>query len=169
VKPALEHLSVPAPIAAEGQDTGPAALAMAAAALGDVEAAEIVDRIEPTRSSVSLALAGLRLGYHVRLATPGPGEVPAKPRAAGLVVVEPATSEDVHAALAARHPVIVSGPGDGPPFLLVLREDEDELVVDDPSVDERPLTWSWDRLAELLDADPAPCVLDIGPRTRADR
>lgn len=169
MQPALEPLAVPAPIAADEADTGPATLAMAAAALDGTEAEAVLDRIEPTRSSLALASAALGLGYHVHLYTPEPDAVGERARQAGLLVHARADTADVAKALAARYPVIVSSPDDGPPFLLVLREDEGELVVDDPSVDERPLTWTWDRLEELLDADPAPRVLALAPRTRADR
>lgn len=169
VPPALEPLAVPAPITADEDETGPAALAMAAAALDGTEPEAVVDRVEPTRSSVELAREALGLGYHVRLCTPDPDAVTDRAREAGLLVHPRAGAADVARALDARNPVIVSGPDDGPPFLLVLREDEDELVVDDPSVDERPLTWTWDRLEELLVTDPAPRVIELAPRTRMDR
>lgn len=167
--PALEPLAVPAPIAADEDDTGPAALAMAAAALDGTEAEAVVDRVEPTRSSVELAREALGLGYHVHLYTPDPDAVTERAREAGLLVHARAGPADVARALAARCPAIVSSPDDGPPFLLVLREDEDELVVDDPSVDERPLTWTWDRLEELLDVEPSPRAIVLAPRTRMDR
>lgn len=160
---------MPAPIGADEEDTGPATLAMAAAALDGTEAARLVDRIDPTQATLALAHRALGLGYHVHLYTPQADEITEEARQAGLQVHERARRADVRAALAARHPAIVSAPGDGPPFLLVLREDGGELVVDDPSVEARTLAWSWERLTELLQADPAPCVLELAPRTRADR
>lgn len=170
MKPALEDLAVPAPIAAEEDETGPAALAMAAAALDeDVDAAQLAERLDPTSSAIELAHRALALGYHVSYHTPVPDEVPETTADAGLLVRDEANPGDVETALAARHPAIVSGPGDGVPFLLVLRRDGDALVVDDPSVEERPLTWSLDRLADLLAADPPPRALELAPRTRADR
>lgn len=168
MQPALEDLTVPSPIGAAEEETGSATLAMAAAALDGLEAASVVDRIEATRVTAELAHRALAMGYHARLFTPDPDEVPERTRAAGLVVDGDAEAGDVRTALDARHPLIVSAPGDGPPFLLVLREDEDELVVDDPSLEARTLTWTWDELAELLDAEPAPRLLEIAPRTRVD-
>lgn len=169
--PALEELAVPNPIGAEEADTGAASLAMAAAALDEADAARIAERLEPSSSAVELAEQALTLGYHAHLYTPEPepDEVSTRARQAGLLVHGRAEAEDVETALASRHPVVVSAPGDGPPFLLVIREDGDELLVDDPSVEERPLTWSWERFAELLEADPAPRVLELGARSRADR
>lgn len=160
---------MPAPITAEEPDTGPAALAMAVAALGDGDAGELVERIGPADEAPALASWALTYGYHVRLHTPDPADVEDELGQAGLVLEDPARPGDVRRALAARHPVIVSSPGDGPPFLLVLRFDGDELVVADPSAGEHPVRWSTDRLEELLAASPEPCVLELAPRNRADR
>jgi hypothetical protein len=168
VQPALANLTVPSPIGAAEEETGPATLAMAAATLDGREAAQLVERIEATRTAAALAHRALGLGYHVHLHTPEPDEVPDEARSAGLQVHEAADTVTVETALAARRPVIVSGPGDGPPFLLVLRQDDDELVVDDPSVEERTLAWTWDRLAELLETEPAPRLIEVGARIRAD-
>jgi hypothetical protein len=166
---ALEDLSVPSPIEADEEATGPAALAMAAAALDDADAEALAERVEPATSSLELAEVALGIGYHVRLFTPDPDAVPERARQAGLQVASRASQADVGTALASRHALVVSGPGDGPPFLLVLREDEEGLVVDDPNLEDRPLTWTWDRLGELLATDPAPRLLELAPRTRADR
>jgi hypothetical protein len=168
VQPALEDLAVPAPIGADEADTGPATLAMAAAALDGAEAAALVDRIDPTRSAAELAHRALSLGYHAYLYTPDADEVPTEARQAGLQVRPAAQPADVARALASRHAVVVSAPDDGPPFLLVLREAGGEIVVDDPSVEERTLTWTWGRLAQLLDAEPPPRVLVLAARTRED-
>lgn len=169
VPPALEDLAVPSPIGADEEDTGPATLAMAAAALDGADADSIVDRIGDLASTLKLARAALGLGYHAHLYTPEPAHVPPEAEQAGLLVHPRADGQAVRTALASRHAVIVSAPGDGPPFLLVIREDGDELIVDDPSVEERPLAWTWERFAELLEADPAPRVLELGARSRADR
>lgn len=167
---ALEDLSIPAPIETDEQTTGPAALAMAAAALDDVDASQLVDRIQPATESPKLARWALGFGYHVYLFTPKPSEaIDDTLLEAGLEVHGEARRSHVQTALEARHPLIVSAPGDGPPFLLVIREEEDALVVDDPSVEDAPLTWSWEELVDLLAAEPAPSVLELAPRSRAER
>lgn len=166
---ALEDLSIPAPIEADESSTGPAALAMAAAALDDVDAGELVDRIEPATTSGQLARWALGFGYHVYLSTPEePDAIEATLLDAGLQLRSEAQRRDVRTALEARHPLVLSAPGDGPPFLLVVREEEHGLVVDDPSLEDAPLTWSWDRLDDLLTAQPAPRVLELAPRSRAE-
>lgn len=169
VKRALDDLAVPAPIGAQEDETGPAVLAMAAAALEETEATRVLERLQPTRQSIELAAWALRFGYHVHFYTPEADDVDEQHHHAGLVVHGPATRADVQTALDSRHAIIVSSLGDGPPFLLVPRSEEDGLVVYDPSVDEHPLTWSWQRLDELLEAQPGPRVLELAPRTRVDR
>lgn len=169
VKPALDDLSVPAPIHVDQDRTGPAALAMAAAALDGADASRLVDRIDVGPATTELARWALSYGYHVTLYTDeGPASVDDRAREAGLTVAERATLADVREALAARHALIASAPGDSSPFLLVLREDEEGLVVVDPSLDEGPVTWEADKLAEMLEADPAPCLLELAPRSRAE-
>lgn len=161
---------MPAPLTAPEAQTGPAALAMAAAALDGADAEGLVDQIDAGDSALDLARWALSFGYHVHLYTSrSTDEVGEELLEAGLVVNDALGPAEVRAALDARHPLIVSSPGDGPPFLLVLREDEDGLVVDDPSVEDRPVRWEMDRLADLLGANPRPLVLELAARNRADR